>query len=123
MAVGSFATATNDSPSASARAPMPILRNEPDEVPARCSPSLHWARAVEALPTSTTNARAAAHTRRSEVIVERHPPLRPRAVVRRIVHVLLAQIGVVPRVGEQRRVVGAHPPDPPSAAHRVHPVD
>src|SRR5262245_62855163 len=107
MAVGSLATATNASPSPLARAPIEILRNDAEEVPARWFPSLNCALAVvwsssEATATAPSAGshgprgasrrvapRGPAETHRLEVIVELQPPLRSRPVVRRVFHELL----------------------------------
>src|SRR6185295_11312956 len=63
------------------RAPTPILRKVPDEVPTRWPPREVWAqaRSTEAKPAA---ARSTAPARRTlEVIVEAHPPLRRRQIV------------------------------------------
>src|SRR6476660_3182572 len=80
MVEGSLATATNASPMPTGRAPTPILRKVPAEVPTRWPPSEVCARAGPA----DTRAIAKARGTSLEVIVESHAPLRARQVVRRV---------------------------------------
>src|SRR2546428_5685939 len=112
--------ATNASPREAARAPTPILRNEPEDVPARWLPSSNWARAGVA---RSSPASSAARATALEVIVELEPPLGPRPVVRRVVHLRLPDVSVVLHAREQRRIVGARAPHAAEPGHRVHPVD
>src|SRR5262245_7800077 len=124
IALGSLATATNASPSAVARAPTPLRRNAPEVVPTRWSPRLSWARAGPTAVTVAATTRIARTTearRRSEVIVEREPPLRSGAVVRGVVH--LRGAGVVRRVGHDVRLVRALAPDPALACDGIDATD
>src|SRR5262245_60425923 len=124
MALGSFATATNVSPMPTARAPTPMRRNVPDDVPARWPPSEPCARATEASssPPAKAMARRAASLpdRLLEIDIELRPP-HAVAVVRGVVdraHVLeLVEAGEVTRVGL------AVAPAQPAAGERVHDVD
>src|SRR4051812_45246760 len=118
MAEGSFATATNVSPMPTARAPTPMRRNVAEDVPALWPPSEPWAWAVIATnnaasvrkPVRVSRAGLGVHRnrptlapgiRRSEVDIELQPPLRARAVVRRVV-----DLGDVREIVQAADVVG-----------------
>src|SRR6516162_8973727 len=128
MALGSFATATNVSPMPTARAPTPMRRNVPDDVPARCPPSEACACAVPGAPSHATEAITQARAPRRRPVLERllkihielHPPLRP-AVVGRVVDRAHAREIVEP--GEIARIVLAVAPRQAPAAERVHDAD
>src|SRR5512137_1591464 len=85
IAEGSFATATNASPMPTARAPTPIFRNDPEEVPARWLPRSNCASATPGPNRRSASANAEAAFLGSEVIVELESPRDAVAVVGRIV--------------------------------------
>src|SRR5215468_404341 len=74
MVEGSFATATNASPMPTARAPTPILRKLPPDVPTRSLPT-PWANAID-------GTRSASSARPLEVIVDPEPDAQRLPVVR-----------------------------------------
>src|SRR6516225_404711 len=125
IALGSLATATNASPIPTARAPTPILRKVPDEVPVRCSPRLNWARAGAG--TSAASARTASSGSPAlrhaglEVVVKLQPPLDRRTVVRRVVDLRDPRVVVDER--EVAAIVRADPPHPAESGDRIDAVD
>src|SRR5688572_15356089 len=80
MVEGSFATATNDSPMPTARAPTPILRKLPALVPTRWPPTDDWASAGQSGKTMTASAMPTRTEATLEVIVDSQPPARRRPI-------------------------------------------
>src|SRR5438046_8065656 len=123
MALGSLAPATKVSPMPSARAPTPMRRNVPDDVPARCSPSELCAMAGEAAPISAAAvaAKRPARRKRSEIDIELRSPLGAGAVVRRVIDSANANelVQAVDVVG----IEAAFAPDVALAGDRIDAID